>query len=143
MEEDQQPPAPTMEGAEDVETSRDMPEQPEAGGQEVLSQPEGDEDLTGVDPNNLMAALSYLAILVLVPLFTKKNDSYTAFHTKQGLVILIGYVVASIAAIWMPAIGNLLFLLLLIASIAGFIQAMRGKRWKIPGIGDIANTFSI
>ena len=101
------------------------------------------EDITGVDPNRLMAAISYLGILVLIPLFLKRDDSFVLFHAKQGLVIFIGYVLASILARFMPIAGNLLWLVMIVASIAGFIQALRGLRWKVPGIGDIADTFKL
>lgn len=103
------------------------------------------DEVTGVEPNKLMAALSYLGILVLIPLFVARNDKYVVFHAKQGLVILIGFFIAGIGA-WMPLISiiaNLLFLVLLVVDIIGLIQALQGKMWRIPGVADLADKFNI
>lgn len=105
-----------------------------------------DTDVLGegeFDPSRLMAAVSYVGVLVFVPIFLKREDPFVNFHAKQGLVIFVGIVIAAIAARWISVIGSLLFVLMLIASILGLLQALLGRRWKIPGIGDIANTFNI
>lgn len=100
-------------------------------------------DITGVSADKLMAALSYLGVLVLIPLFMRPHDASIRFHAKQGLVILIGEIVAVVAGIWLTIIGNLLFVLLLIASVLGLINALQGKQWKIPGVGHLAHKFRI
>ena len=101
-------------------------------------------DVTGVERHTLVAALSYLGILVVVPLFfVDKNDPFVKFHAKQGLVILIGYILAVVGLGWIPVVGNLVWLVLGIASIAGLIQSLQGKWWKIPVVGDIAAKFKI
>ncbi|MBI1833968.1 MAG: hypothetical protein HYR90_04040 [Candidatus Andersenbacteria bacterium] len=101
------------------------------------------DDITGIDPNRLMAALSYLAVLVFVPLLSSRQDPFVAYHAKQGLVILAGYILGVIAAAWIPVIGNVIVLILIIISVVGVIQAVQGKRWKIPVITHIANSFNI
>lgn len=102
-------------------------------------QPSSGPELTGVERHNLVAALSYLGILVLIPLlFVDKHDPFVKFHAKQGLVILIGYVIAMVGVGWIPVLGNLVWLALAIASIAGLIQSLQGKRWKVPVVGDLA-----
>ncbi|MBI3256141.1 MAG: hypothetical protein HYZ63_04190 [Candidatus Andersenbacteria bacterium] len=101
-------------------------------------------DITGVEQNHLVAALSYLGILVLIPLlFVRKNDPFVKFHAKQGLVILLGFVIAAFGVGWIPVLGNLVWLILAIASIAGLVQSLQGKRWKIPVIGDLADKIRI
>lgn len=117
-----------------------QPEQtPQPPAPQVQQQSGGtQDDITGVDQNRLMAAISYLGILVLVPLLVKRDDAFVLYHAKQGLIIFIGYILSSIVARFMPLAGNLLWLALIVASIAGFIQALRGKRWKVPGVGDLA-----
>ncbi len=100
-------------------------------------------DITGVDSNKLMAAVSYLGILVIIPLLISRKDKFVLFHAKQGLVLLLVYVVAGIAMSWIPIIGNLVGLLGFVASIAGLIQALQGKWWKMPLIGDLAAKFRI
>lgn len=112
-------------------------------GQSTQDKPPTTEEIAGIDSNNLMAALSYLGLLVLIPLLVARKDEFVLFHAKQGLVILIGYVITLVAVGWIPILGNLAWLLLIIASIAGFIQALQGKRWKVPIVGDLATKFKI
>jgi len=40
-----------------------------------------------MDENKIMAILSYLSILCLIPLFTKKDNEFVYYHAKQGLVL--------------------------------------------------------
>lgn len=101
-------------------------------------------EITGVEKNKLVAAMSYLGILVLIPLlFVSKDDPFVKFHAKQGLVILIGFVIAGVGAGWIPFLGSLVWLVLAIASIVGLIQALQGKWWKVPFIGDLAEKVKI
>ena len=107
--------------------------------------------MTDQDPNNIidideqkmMAALSYVGFLVLVPLFVSRDDKYVNWHAKQGLVLLIGLILAVVAAQWIAAVGNILFLVLLLVDVAALVQALLGKWWKIPVIGEIAQKFKI
>lgn len=101
-------------------------------------------DGTGMQRNRLVAALSYLGILVLVPLFfMDTKDPFVKFHARQGLVIFLGFIIGGLGVGWAPVLGNLLWLLLSLASIAGLIQSLQGKWWKIPLIGDLAAKFTI
>lgn len=84
-----------------------------------------------------MAGLSYLGVLVLIPLLTRKKNPFVYFHAKQGLVIFVGEVIALIAGQWIVVVGSLVFILLLIASVIGLIQALQGRRFSIPGIGQL------
>lgn len=98
-----------------------------------------DENISGIEPNHLSAALSYLAVLVLIPLFfMDNNDPFVKFHARQGVVILLGFILAVAGGTVFPVAGNILFLLLALASIAGLIQALQGKWWPIPVISTIA-----
>lgn len=101
-------------------------------------------DLTGLDSNVLLASMSYIAVLVLIPIFSGAiKNPFINFHVKQGLVILIGEIIAIIASIWISSLGGLLFVLMLIASIIGLFTSLHGEKRYIPGIGTIADLFSI
>lgn len=101
-------------------------------------------DLTGLDSNVLLASMSYIGVLVLIPIFSgATKNSFINFHVKQGLVILTGEIIAIIASIWISSLGGLLFVLMLIASIIGLFTSLHGERRYIPGIGTIADLFSI
>ena len=55
----------------------------------------------------LFGVLSYLPILVLIPLLIKKDDDFVHFHAKQGLIMLV--ILISISVISMvPIIGWLI-----------------------------------
>ena len=42
-----------------------------------------------VQANKLMAVLSYLSWLVLIPIFAAKDSPYARFHVNQGLILAI------------------------------------------------------
>ena len=50
-----------------------------------------------VESNKAMAVLSYLGILVLVPLLGAKNSPFARFHTNQGLILCIATILYSVA----------------------------------------------
>jgi len=120
-------------------------EQPQPNNQPAPPTPPGNNpnDIIGVDDNKVYAAMSYLTVLVLIPLFSKKDDPFINFHIRQGLVILAGLIIAVIASVWITIIGNLLALILLILNIIALIQALQGNQWRAPVIGKIADSFKI
>ncbi|MEA3249925.1 MAG: hypothetical protein U9Q03_06275 [Patescibacteria group bacterium] len=90
----------------------------------------------------LMAALSYLNVLFLIPLLFAKKDKYVKLHLRQGIVLFAAYVIVS-AVVWFPVIGWMLGLFLLVISIYGFLQALSGKEWELPYIGKYASKIRI
>lgn len=96
-------------------------------------------DQKDVEQNKIFAVLSYLGILVLVPLLAKKDSKFAMFHAKQGLVLLIGWAIG-----WLLSfvfVGFILDVILIIFSIWGLINAATGKMTKLPVIGDLAAKF--
>ena len=98
--------------------------------------------------DNLMAALSYLGILVIVPLLVKKDSAYVKGHAKQGLVLLIAEVVFGFIAwllVFIPVIGWLIevvvWLFFLIMIIMGVTKALSGETWTMPVFGSLAEKF--
>lgn len=87
-----------------------------------------------VDTNRVMAALSYVWIVSLIMLLLKKNSPYVQFHAKQGFVLWV----ASIIFWFIPVIGWLLNLIVLIFVVVGFVQALNGNTWKAPLISELA-----
>lgn len=101
-------------------------------------------DITGIESSVLMAALSYIGVLVLIPIISRSvRDPFVQFHAKQGLVIFVGEIFAIIASIWLSYVGAGLFLLMLIASVAGLFYALNKDKWEIPGISMITRLFSL
>lgn len=87
-----------------------------------------------VEENKVLAAVSYLWIISLIVLLVKKDSRFAKFHAKQGLILWI----ASIIFWFIPWVGWMLNLVILVFVIIGLIQAMQGKWWKVPGVGQLA-----
>ncbi len=104
---------------------------------------EMDED--DIANNKAMGILSYLGILVLIPIFSAKESKFARFHANQGLVLLISYVVVIFACGilsgipylgWMFSIARrLVYLVALIFAILGIVNANSGKAKELPIIG--------
>ena len=95
---------------------------------------------------NPMAILSYIGILVLVPLLVEKQDEFVKFHARQGLVLFICEIGTMLIS-WVPIIGwlfgFLLWILWLVFSIIGIINVLNGKKTPLPIIGQFADRFKI
>jgi len=83
--------------------------------------------------NKNITVLSYVWILCLVPLLGKRDSKFAQFHAKQGLVLFILEIIASLL-IWFPLFGQLFMLLLIVVSVMGIIKTLNGEWWEIPFI---------
>ncbi len=98
---------------------------------------------SGGQKNVGMAVLSYLGILVLVPLLTDaKNDPFVKFHIKQGLALLIVDIIASFI-VWVPFVGWILWLGIVVLFIIGIVNAASGKEKELPLIGPLGAKINI
>jgi len=96
-----------------------------------------------IEKNKLNAVLSYLGILIIVPLLSEdaKKSPFAKFHLNQGLVLLIASFVAGI--IWnIPIIGWFLLgpiisIVLFVIWLMGLISAAQGEMKRVPLLGNI------
>ncbi|MFA6393544.1 MAG: hypothetical protein WCW25_01580 [Patescibacteria group bacterium] len=93
----------------------------------------GGENNKDVEANKTLAAMSYIFILFLVPLLGKRDSRFAQFHAKQGLV-LFAVELLVFMFIWIPLLGQLAMLALLIISVMGIVKALNGEWWEIPYI---------
>jgi len=99
------------------------------------------------NPNMGMAILAYLGILVIIPLVSqKKNDPFVKFHCKQGLVVLIGWIVASVVLAipglgWV--IGPVVWLGALLLTVLGIVNVTNNKMEPLPLVGHLGDKFNI
>ena len=96
-----------------------------------------------VDPQAVMAGLSYLSVLIFIPILMPGTNDYVRHHLQQGIILFVIGVIASLFAwIWLPlwVVANLA---VLVASVYGFFQAVQGKRWVMPVIGRYARKLKI
>ena len=103
-------------------------------------------DPKDVEDNKVLAAISYLGALCLIPLFLKKTSPYVQFHAKQGLVLFIAEIIVSFVNI-VPFLGQLVWLVVafvfLWLSVVGIIKAWNGVCWEIPFLADYAKKIDI
>ncbi len=95
-----------------------------------------------IEENKVAAALSYVWILCLVPLFLKKNSKFCQFHAKQGLLLFIVEVIGMVI-FPIPFLGWLLFILVVIFSILGVRAALAGEFWEMPILGKYTNKLNL
>lgn len=98
-----------------------------------------EQDADDVNKNKLMAAIAYIGILVLIPVFLAKDSKFAKFHANQGLVLfIIGLITTVLGKIkflkWIAAIVSCA---LFICCIVGIIYAIQGKAKELPVIGNI------
>jgi uncharacterized membrane protein len=97
----------------------------------------------------LMVVLSYLWILALIPLLTKKEDAEVQWHAKNGLGILIGeiaaWIVFFVLGMVLPDIGGcgisviscVVWIAFLVIRIICIVQGVGGKRFNVPVLTDL------
>ncbi|MBS4015383.1 MAG: hypothetical protein KGZ86_02995 [Candidatus Latescibacteria bacterium] len=119
--------------------------------------------------SKILAAIGYIPFLCFIPIFAARDDEYSQFHGKQSLVLLIAYIIVSIA-LWLISIvfgnifghvpiigfmfkfigwishnliGTILGIVYVIMIIISIIYAAIGNKWEIPVISNYAKTLKI
>lgn len=100
-----------------------------------------------INANKIMAILSYIGILVLIPIFCAKDSKFAKFHANQGIVLAIAEIIVSVLVKIFSAIpvlglfialaGGLIGLATFVFTIMGIINAANGKAKELPIIGGI------
>ncbi|MFA4954292.1 MAG: DUF4870 domain-containing protein [Patescibacteria group bacterium] len=99
-------------------------------------------DKKDIEENKVVAALSYVWILFLVPLLAKRDSKYAQEHAKQGLILFIVWIVGSLV-FWFPLIGWALAIIVLVLNVLAFIKCLQGEFWEIPVIGQYRSKFNL
>lgn len=103
-----------------------------------------DFDPKDVEENKVIASLSYIWILFVIPLLVKKDSKFCVEHAKQGLVLFIAELIVLIIRI-IPVVGwiisYILSVVIGIIALIALIYAIQGKFWKIPVVYDFAKSF--
>lgn len=95
----------------------------------------------GLD-ENIGEMLCYIFIIGLVFLFMEKENRFIRFHALQAIFLGVALLIANIALELVPVIGWI-FNLLMGPFILGIIvfmmyQAYKGKYYKLPFVGEMA-----
>lgn len=111
---------------------------------EMVPPGSGASNTTNTSNERLMAALSYVGILCLIPLVFARNSAFAQVHAKQGLVLaIIGVAVQMLSStLWRAPFGGLLVSLvglgIFVVSIMGILKAFKGEKFEIQYISDWA-----
>lgn len=115
-------------------------------------------DAADVQNNKVMGVLSYIGILVLIPIFAAKDSEYARFHAKQGTKLYILSIAYSICTLIINFLVSLVFrptdlyfytvpnpvasfisgvlglasIFFLILAILGIVNACQGERKALP-----------
>ena len=105
-----------------------------------------------------LGALCYLSLLVLIPILMRRRSAFLAAHCRQGFSLVFAQCVLGLL-VWViesafgpvPLLGVLLSLLLHLAywllflglSVMGFVKALSGEPFVIPGLDELASRVPI
>jgi uncharacterized membrane protein len=101
---------------------------------------------TGLDPT-LAGALAYLLGFVtgILLLVVEKDSPFVRFHAAQSTIFFIAVLVLNFLIVAMP-LGWILvppfFIALFAMWVLLMLRALRGRRYKLPYIGDFAEEIS-
>jgi len=97
-----------------------------------------------------MVVLSYLGLLALIPLLTKKDDPEVQWHAKNGLALAVTWFVVWIAfqvitfvlpgplrVVW-GLLGCVIGIAFFVVNIIALVKGVGGQRFRIPVVTDFA-----
>ncbi|MBF0425471.1 MAG: hypothetical protein HQL66_06605 [Magnetococcales bacterium] len=89
----------------------------------------------------LIALLSYLGVLCLIPLYFARDSAYAQFHARQGFVVFFIYIIGSFATV-VPGLGPLLYILAVYIaaafSVLGLLSVLFARAWRLPVVHGLA-----
>lgn len=149
--ENRQAPSPTIQEAQQPQSQQqqDNIENKFAAAVNSTADITNEFDSKDIEQNKVMALLSYLGILVLIPIFGAKDSKFARFHANQGLIlciacILYGITYSVLSGIILAISWRLYFLVSIIGlvgfafailAVIGIINALNGKAKELPFIG--------
>lgn len=125
------------------------PPPPPGGGSYSPPPPPPGGSAPGSD-RTLMIVLSYLGILALIPLLTKKEDSEVQWHAKNGLALTVAWVIVWVAftvlgialrgmlGCGLATVHCIISLGFFVLDIVAMVKGIGGQRFRIPVVTDFA-----
>lgn len=82
----------------------------------------------------ILALISYLNILVFIPLLLSKKNTFIAYHAKQGFALLVVWVLFFFS-FYIPVLPWIFALYILICIVYGIYNVLTSKEKPLPIIG--------
>lgn len=83
-------------------------------------------DNMDIENNKAISVLSYLSLLVIIPLIGAPKSRFARFHANQGLTLVILEIIWGIASAIIIGVSNAVFGALLLGFVADIISALLG-----------------
>ena len=102
-----------------------------------------------VEEGKIFAFLAYLLSIIgfLIVLLAKKDNKFAMYHAKQSLVLFIVYIIGWIILAFIPVLGwavlPIWWILMLIFTIIGIVNALAGKEKPLPIMGKYAKKIKL
>jgi uncharacterized membrane protein len=110
--------------------------------EDKIKEPQKEE----IQEGKVFALISYIFILCIAPLIFKKNNKFSLYHAKQGLVLFIIEVAAFIFGI-IPLLGHVFLPIVIficgIFSLWGMLQSLKGNYCRLPLVSYLASKIII
>jgi len=92
-------------------------------------------DQADIDKNKTMAGLAYF--IFFLPLIVCPDSRFGKYHANQGLVLFLLGIAGWIVLSFIPILGWILSILILVLLIMGLLNGLNGKVKELPVIGQI------
>jgi uncharacterized membrane protein len=89
------------------------------------------------EDGKVMAILSYISLLSLIPYFTEKENKWVRFHAIQGVNLLIIEAIFMVIGMIGWVIGWICNIIVLVLSIIGIVNVCNGETKELPIVGGI------
>ncbi len=90
----------------------------------------------------ILAALSYLGLLFLIPMLTRKDNEFCKYHVRQGIVLFAIDVLFSFGFLH-STLGAIVSLVITILSIIAIVRTLQGVKWELPLVGKYAQRIKL
>lgn len=94
----------------------------------------------------VMSVVSYMWVLFVIPLLTMRKNEFVHYHARQGMAFFLATIALGIFALIPYAgiiAGSALFLVMLVFWVIAIINALMGKKWRMPVIGGWADSLDL
>ena len=99
-----------------------------------------------IKENRIIAAIGYIFLLCLIPLFQKRKSEFAQFHGKQGLMLVICWFILWFIGV-IPILGWIILplgtIVLTVLSFIGIIRAYSGEYWELPYLSKYAKKLNV
>ena len=112
----------------------------------VSSQPSNPSTDSIIKEGKFFAGIGYFSVLCLAPLLLKRDNDFAQFHGRQGLVLFILEVAASMLKA-VPFLGDFIFVLSWVLfgtfSLIAILKVFMNEYWKMPLIYPISSKITL